>query len=347
MARTAVFRVDASTEIATGHVMRCLGLADELRCAGVSSVFVSRPLDVDLFAEVRCRGHAVLALTPSAADATADADETRRTLAEARLVPDWMVVDHYALDEVWERSVGAQRLLAIDDTVGRKHDSDVLVNPNWIADWKTRYAPLVPERTRMLVGLEYALIRREFVEARDSGVARRTRVRRVVVCYGGVDLARQSELALGALRAFANPGLQVDLVIGSANPERERLQRIAGHGVSVHVQPPVAEIFARADLALCAGGGTLLELACLGVPALVTTVADNQVELTENLAREAVITWLGHAGEIAETDLVRALKHACAHPEELTRQAVRASAIVDGRGIERVVRAMLEPGDAA
>jgi len=139
------FRVDASLQIGTGHVMRCLTLADALKAAGASCRFICREHPGHLLGLIRQRGHAAIALpeivvdlSPAArehpfqpahadwlgADWPTDAGQTQMALQG--LVSDWLIVDHYALDARWESAVKTKyrKLMVIDDLADREHICD-------------------------------------------------------------------------------------------------------------------------------------------------------------------------------------------------------------------------------
>lgn len=186
--RTVVFRVDASSLIGTGHVMRCLTLADELTHRGVRSVFLCRPHEGDLRTEVTQRGHGLVSL-PSirrsvvgkgdsvhedwlGVDWRDDATDTLHALSALGATPDWLVVDHYAIDSRWERRLKpfVGRTMVIDDLADREHVCDLLLDQNLCLRMDIRYDDLIPSTTKRLLGPRYALVRDDFAR---KGSARR------------------------------------------------------------------------------------------------------------------------------------------------------------------------------
>src|SRR5688572_29117437 len=102
-------RADASSVMGTGHVRRCLSLAEALRQAGAHVEFITRALGIDSAAKIQSAGFPVHLLSapagsvqdsnPPHADWAGvswqqDAEDTIRALRKA----DWVVVDHYAFD---------------------------------------------------------------------------------------------------------------------------------------------------------------------------------------------------------------------------------------------------------
>ena len=345
------FRVDASREIASGHVMRCLTLAGGLREAGVESVFVCRAHPGHLGARIAAAGHRVELLAPPvtvaaphpapvddlpAAEGAAagpfarygswvgaswedDAEETVAVLAP--LAPAWVVVDHYGLDARWEarvaRALGA-RVLAIDGQADRVHDCDVLLDQTYSPAGAARWDGLVPARCRRFAGPAYSLLRPEFERARAAVRARDGVVRRLLVAFGGVDRPGATGLALDVAAGVLPPGLPVDVIAGSGFADLDGLERRcrALPGATLHVEPPdVAALMAAADLCVGGGGTMLWERCALGLPSIVVAIAPNQIELSRVLAEAGACVFAGALGDEALAGaLARVLQSALADP---------------------------------
>jgi UDP-2,4-diacetamido-2,4,6-trideoxy-beta-L-altropyranose hydrolase len=249
---------------------------------------------------------------------------------------DWLVVDNYALDEKWEREQRprAAKIAVIDDLADRRHDCDLLLDQNHFPNAATRYDGLVPARCRKLLGPRYALLRSEFAQQRNSLPARTGRVGRVLVSFGGVDAGNQTSKVIALLKDL---GVAADVVAGSANPHVEALARqCAAAGFTFHRQAAnMAELMAQADLAIGAGGSTTWERCCLGLPTLQVAIAPNQVALSQALALEGIVTYLGASVSAA------AIREALSSPARLQAQSRKMMALVDGLGARRVAAALL------
>lgn len=358
-----IFRTDASLLIGTGHVMRCLTLADQLRDAGADVTFVCRTHAGHQCDLIAARGHAVRRLPVATVPATGmpaagaagrddhaawlgvpwqqDAAETAAALP-ART--DWLVVDHYALDQRWEQAMrpAVARIMVVDDLADRAHDCDLLLDQNLSTDMATRYDARLPAGTERLLGPHHALLRPEFAAARAAARVRDGRVRRLFVFLGGADPANHTGRVLAAIASLRRPDLAVDVVIGGANPHHAALERqcAALPGSTLHRQVDnIAALMAAADLAIGAGGGAMWERCCVGVPSLVLAVADNQQGGSVALARHGGALYLGPL-DSAMAALPAALQVALAAPQLLAHMGDTAAALVDGRGVERVARRM-------
>lgn len=242
----------------------------------------------------------------------------------------------------------------VDDLADAPLHADVVVNGNLFAEELAgRYAGMAVGRA--LLGPAYALVREEFRAARESGASELAKGARprVLVTMGGADPAGASELFLAALPSM--PPMDVRLVVGGANPRAAEIRacatrvRSADHHVDVVVDPPrMSDEMARADLAVAAAGGTCLELATLGVPAIVLVVADNQRPVGAAVARLGMMVDLGPVRDLDPGALASAVGSLLSDPSR-ARALVRAQrASVDGRGalraaavLEEVVRGRL------
>ncbi|WP_040262306.1 UDP-2,4-diacetamido-2,4,6-trideoxy-beta-L-altropyranose hydrolase [Pseudomonas massiliensis] len=327
-----LFRADASSHIGVGHLARCLTLALELRRRGVQASFACRELPGFDPAMVQAQGFALIRL-PIDGDDLAALDGQRF---------DWLVVDHYQLDAHWEKRARAiaERIAVIDDLADRPHDADLLLDQNLTAS-RELYQPLLPSTCQRLLGPRHALLGTAFQgNARPASA----RVRRVLVSFGGFDVAGMALMALQALSAW--PELEVTLLAGHGHPRWAELQsKVAAHpgwrllGYSAQM----AELMGEADLFIGAGGGTTWERAALGLPSLCVAVAANQVGNAEALARAGGHLYLGLARDLTQDALRGAIALLIANAPLRQSLAERARQLVDGRGAQRMATALLGP----
>lgn len=353
-------RVDASRQIGTGHFMRCLTLAEELRQRGSQTCFVSRDLPTYLQEMLATNGNQLMSLNSSSGDGVVsdlahahwleisqdtDAQDCFQVLSGQ--VWDWLIVDHYALDARWESVLRpvVKNILVIDDIADRQHDCDVLLDQNFYADMATRYTGKVPAHCRLLLGPRYALLRNEFLLLREQVKPRSGPVKRVLVFFGGVDADNYTGRTIEALSGLGIQGGHVDVVIGAEHPHREQIQSsCVAHQYDCHVQTSrMAELMAAADLAIGAGGVATWERCCLAVPTFTICTADNQVRQVVDAASECLL----YAPEVKE-GLSQAIKlHLPALWENsclrrvISRKAMEA---VDGRGVLRVIGNLVSGG---
>jgi UDP-2,4-diacetamido-2,4,6-trideoxy-beta-L-altropyranose hydrolase len=350
------FRTDASTQIGTGHFMRCITLADELQKQGAQVCFICRNLPAHLSEMLCAKGIVLKPLRMDArreqTDALAhsywlgnsqaqDAQATIQALGD--YFYDWLIVDHYSLDEHWEKAVRAncKKLMVIDDLADRHHDCDVLLDQNFYEDMQTRYVDKVPLHCQLLLGPSYALLRDEFRVMREKIKSRSGVVKNILVFFGGVDKDNYTGLALQAFVGIANDDLHLDVVIGEQHPFREQIQvTCAIHGYVCHVQTThMAELMAKADLAIGAGGSATWERCCLGLPTLSFCVASNQRRQIEDAAAKGLLYAPSDDGDLMGV-LQRHIQALLENIPLLKHMTVTAMDVVDGRGVIRVTNVL-------
>lgn len=338
------FRADASITIGSGHVMRCLSLADRLRAGGAETCFVCRPLPGHMGELIARRGHTLRWLPDMRSgpdQPMSEAEDAAHTLdllaKEGRW--DWVVVDHYGLTAAWERSMRAvaARILVIDDLADRAHDCDLLLDQN--LQEPDRYRRLVPEGCQLLLGPYYALLRPQFAARRQRLQRRDGRVRRVLVFFGGTDPSGETLKALSALRQIGDHALSIDVVLGQAAPHHASVEAACREMpcCTLHCQvEDMADLMAAADLCIGAGGSSSWERCCLGLPAIVLAPADNQVALSEVLAQAGAQRYVGPAATVSPDRLAAEITALFTQPESLISMSESGMKLVDGLGAERV-----------
>jgi UDP-2,4-diacetamido-2,4,6-trideoxy-beta-L-altropyranose hydrolase len=347
-------RADASPEIGSGHLVRCLSLADALAARGAAVSFICRRLPDALARAAANRGYS-LSLLPLAAPAGLEAPQQAwpashqaddASATEGALqgsMPDWLVVDHYGLDRTWELAMRrhASHLMAIDD-LGRAHQCDLLLDASIHADAPARYAASLGSGTIFLGGPGHALLRAEFAGARAGVGVRRGPVRRLLVFMGGMDAGNATGRVLDALVLLGEVAPALDVVIGAAHPARQQIEAFCGKRPDrrCHVQTDhMASLLAACDMAVGAGGGATWERCCLGVPTLAMALAENQHALLAGAARSGLV-YVPDGGLPASGLLATHLRALLGN--EALRESLSAAgmAMVDGRGADRVAAAL-------
>jgi UDP-2,4-diacetamido-2,4,6-trideoxy-beta-L-altropyranose hydrolase len=352
-------RTDASLKIGTGHVMRCLTLAEALRQGGAAVEFICRTLNGNLCHYIECerrfkvnrllhteddnRSHSDGPAHSSwlEGDWQSDAERTCQILCHAQNA-DWLIVDHYSLDRRWEAQVRAcvARIMVIDDLADREHDCELMLDQNYFDD-ERRYDALVPHYCRTLLGPHFALLRPDFGIARERLVTHNEDVRTVFVSFGGTDPSNETAKALRALLSEDFADLGVVAVIGNENPHRAEIHALTQTlpKGSLHVQiENIAQLMSESDIALGAAGATSWERCCLGLPSIVLTIADNQRFIAKELAQAGAVDYVGHYSEVTTTDIASALSRLVSDSPRRQRMGEIAKQLVDGRGVDRVVR---------
>jgi UDP-2,4-diacetamido-2,4,6-trideoxy-beta-L-altropyranose hydrolase len=340
----ALIRTDASESAGTGHLTRCMTLGSALMRSGVSVTLACQPLAGPLRRAAEGRGFELVDVEPRHAAQLADADATLASVGMRRF--DWIVVDHYGLDAVWEQRMRtAGRLsLAIDDLANRRHDCDVLLDQNLRRDGGSGYDQFLPAGCERLFGPRYALIDDAFAleRARADGAERRA----ILVSFGGSDPRSLTLPVLRALLRDARRTAPIDVVVGALHRDSRAIDEVANGavGVTIHkATQQMARLMAHARIYIGAGGTTSWERCCLALPGVVVATAENQVGPCLALAAAGSHIYLGEATEVTAADIAQAAFDLLADPSQQERLSRLSAEIVDGCGVRRVV-ARLEGG---
>lgn len=357
----------------TGHVMRSLTLANELRARGRACYFICRDHEGHLIEKIENFCFKVYVLSnDSTLDFVSDNNESKDdTSAEfdaehllfhadwlgttqmqdaqdcipilANLKPDWLIVDHYALDHHWQSLVAPyhDKLMVIDDLGDRVHIADLLLDQNYGAT-TNKYEGLVPNSCKVLAGTDFSLLRPEFALWREDSLKRRNSnisVNHILITLGGVDPDNYTEQILHGLSCIQlSQQIEITVVMGETAPF---LENIKSKAASMAVKTTViinasnmAELMSNADLAIGAAGATTWERCCLGLPTIQLITAENQRKIAEDLASDSMIKLLRDISELNE--LIATIE------TWISLIGSRTQRITDGLGARRVSNHMLE-----
>lgn len=325
-----VIRADASAEIGSGHLMRCLTLAGELVKKEMQVTFLCHQLPQHLVRQILAGGHHLNRLKEPW-PAVLPNDGT-----------DLLIIDHYQAHHDWQQAMRhqAKQIMVIDDLAERRHGCDLLLNQNAHATIG-QYYHLVPRECTLLLGPEYALLRPEFYHLAAQNKARNT-LQRILVAVGGTDPHHLTEHILQGLDGSP---WEIDVVMGTSSPRQrvvESLCRKHQGRWTLHIQTQhMAQLMLTADLAIGAGGSSHWERCLLGLPALVVTVAENQVASTRLLHQQGACRWLGDADKLEAGAIRNAVDELAHSPQHLQQMSRTATEIVPGGGgTQKVVKAI-------
>lgn len=311
-----LFVCDAGPAVGGGHVMRCLTLARAIEALGGRCAFLRTPEAADILAR----------FAPDMA--LADDDQAASVV----------LVDSYRMpperEAVWRERAG--RLAVIDD-LARPHDCDLVLDPSFGRREGDYAAPTV------LAGPAYALVRPEFAARRATALERRRGpVRRALVSLGLTDVGGVTLRVAGALLAGL-PDLALDVVVGAGAPSLEGLRSLAAAGrIALHVDTAdMAGLIERADVCVGAGGSSVWERACLGLPTVTLILADNQRDMAMAMEAAGIILALDARWPGLERALVDKVGRLVSDDGLRAGLSDRSAALCDGLGADRAAWALL------
>ncbi|MEZ5357632.1 MAG: UDP-2,4-diacetamido-2,4,6-trideoxy-beta-L-altropyranose hydrolase [Candidatus Zixiibacteriota bacterium] len=358
------FRTDSSDVLASGHLERCLTLADYLKNEQEHEcIFICREHTGNIDRKVTQHNHQLIELPapPSIPPDKLTPLERYLGLKTSKDIgqtgshlnnitdKDWIITDHYGIDAVWEHDIHSRNgnpfIMAIDDKADRHHYCDILLDHNCNED-KERYdVHLKKGGCAKLLGPEYAILRQEFYDARDNLRKRDGELERIFVFYGGVDIDNATLKTLKAIHLSNLKDLRIDVLIGAENPHKMAIEEYAGHMHACHIHQSVREIssfMTKADIAFGGGGVTALERAFLGLPTFVIILADNQRPGTECLANAGAVWNLGDNDDLDIETIKLAIDFQVTNDalREMSAAAFRVFGKSKKRGVEKIYNAM-------
>ena len=349
-----VFRVDSSLQMGIGHVMRCLALAQVLKENGANVEFVCRKHEGNLIDKIRSSGfvaHELEAYKEIEVDnrlahsqwlgATQqqDADDCIDILKADK--SDWLIVDHYALDEQWQNRLKPyyEKLMVIDDLADRKHQCDILLDQTF-GRHQEDYLLLTPEYCELLLGSQYALLRPEFAKWRSYSLKRRSKpeFKQLLINMGGVDPNSFTGQVLEVLKQCDLPkDLEITIILGGGSLHLNEIKKLSREmpwltQVKIDVTN-MAEIMSNSDLSIGAAGTTTWERCCVGLPCIQLVIADNQITIADALSANNAVRAIRKPLDIKKS-IVDILP-------KLNKISLIASLMTQGGGAKVVVDAMI------
>jgi UDP-2,4-diacetamido-2,4,6-trideoxy-beta-L-altropyranose hydrolase len=320
--------------------MRCLTLAEEMNRLGKDVLILTNKEATDVVPALALWKSRVAVVDPGP-QAAITALRTYWPVGA-----DVMVLDHYdwaAAAELKLREI-ADKVVVIDDLADRRHDCDLLLDPN-LGRRPEDYAGLVPAACKLLIGSRYALLRSEFAELRALALAHHAQaasVRHIVISMGLTDVGG---ITFEIVQALRGAGITADLnvVIGPAAPSLVALRELVDPALHLHIAPPnVGALMARADLAIGGGGSSTWERCCLGLPSVLIVLADNQRSLATAVGEAGA----AHVIERIDTAALAEAVLSLLGDKGLRQQmSGHASLLCDGAGAKRVAAMIVAEGE--
>lgn len=355
-------RVDASIWIGTGHVIRCLNLAEKLRQYRMKCTFICKEHNGNLISKIEERGFDTFIIPAPAHNANLfyedeqdwldgkqydDALICAHLFKQSNYVPDLLIIDHYAIDIEWERIIKLDfpetLIVIIDDLCNRAHECNVLIDTT-LGRGKEDYKKLIPPYCQTYFGTKYSLIREDFLKLRHSAKLRRGDTitpETLLITMGGVDAKNITKKILQAInKTFANELKKITVILGKHCPHIEEIKSIANKmQCKTTVMVDVAnmpELMCNHDASIGALGGTTWERCVLGLPAINISIANNQHSIVDKLKQKGFLT-LSDTNFTA-SDIANAWNQLKDNYHLLSQKAFT---LCDGKGLERLVEKVI------
>ena len=339
-----IIRADSTPRIGTGHIMRCIALAQAWQDRGGEVTFISHCESKLLRQRIQDEGFNLVSVQvshPGPFDLEFTLDFLRNLKTSSQEQP-IVVIDGYHFDTDYQKAIkkNGYKLMVIDDYNHLSYyQADILLNQNINAP-ELKYS--CSENTVQLLGCKYVMLRREFFRYREFKREIPEKARNILVTMGGADPDNVTLKVLKAIYLLNEPDIEVKVIVGPSNPNLEVLQsEVMSYDlpVSLIFSPPpekMPEFMAWADMAVTAGGSTCWELAFMGVPSLIITVAENQEGIGEGLEKVGAARNLGWFFKIDVNGLKDEIRKIIYDNNIREEMYSKGKKLVDGLGLKRI-----------
>lgn len=366
MSKWFAIRCDANAQIGLGHFMRCFALAEHMHQKGYQAFFfmlnphefcINKVLEID--AEILALDEKHLTFNSGTYQHSgwlphSEVSDANQCLFQMELLatdigskPEFIVVDHYAIGAPWERMLStAARIIAFDDLNDRKHECHILVDQTYGKSSES-YSGLIGKEANLLVGLQFAILRKEFVRERRSLIRKFNGIKTILITLGGVDKRNYTAVIIDCVLNYQAKVLaefNIVVVVSSLNPNIQMLKeyQVTYENIEVLVNPQdIAQLMTSSDFCFGAVGSTTWERFALSLPSALCVMAENQVLASKILEKESLVKLInivdGHIfKEVSDSlDFFRVR-------ENYDENKKRISELVDCLGLERIVDLALD-----
>lgn len=339
-------RVDGNEIIATGHIMRCLSIAEQIRQLDAEAIFLAadeRPCPL-----IEERGFSVEVLDTIWDDLNQETNTLCKYITEHH-VEILLLDSYYVTKEYLQKIAKCTKIVYIDDLNSFLYPVHGLIHYWAFADEKAYRQPYQKAgmHPQFLVGGRYVPLREEFAY---KSYEVQNQVRKVLITTGGTDqLNVAGDLLNRVIENAQLMELEYHVIVGCFNQNKEQLYRMADAYSNIYLHENVnnmSQWMRDCDIAISASGTTLYELCACGIPTVCLEVADNQKGATA-WEENGYMIYAGNAYEDKEQCMQKCIKALLQYRDSLKlRQdkSVRMQSLVDGHGARRIAQYLIDGG---
>ena len=332
-------RVDSSTKIGYGHLIRCLALADTLK-KSFKINFICTNLNGNLISQICKKKFEVFRFNTKSQriNVKKDAEKTISIIKKYRNKKSLLILDSYILSQEWENRVKpyVKRLIVIDDLMDRKHSCDLIIDQNLHTQMNSLYTKSVPKNCIKLLGPDYAILRNQFIAQRKYAKIRSLPIKNILVSFGGTDNENHTLHALTSLKKL-NSDVNVNVVTGTANIGKKIIKNFCKKNFNYNYFEQVenmVKLMQVADLCIGSSGTTTWERCCVGLPAIAIVTSNDQKDIASAVSKNKCIINLGKIKKSDNVNYVRLMKNL--KNSELQNMSRNCMKLVDGKGAARI-----------
>ena len=351
MKKNFFIRVDGSSDIGTGHIIRCLAIAEILKNTFDKITFLTKSSAGTLINIIKNKGFDVIILK---SDNVSSVENTSNFDIEIKIIKthlksskndlNFLLIDHYELDINYESNLRDtfKRIFVIDDLANRKHDCDLLIDQNYYENFSSRYTNLIPKNTIKLLGPKYAILRLEFINSKKL-TQKNFEPKKILISYGGSDPTNECKKILLAISSLKTREFHVTAVAGIHNKNFESLKKEFSSYENIEIFQHIdnfSKLLSNTDLCFGAGGTTTWERMYFGIPSFVTIISQDQKESVEFLSKTGHIINLGFSENMTHKEYLKCLERI--NPKVLEKMSLKNQKLIDGNGTNRIKKQIMD-----
>lgn len=381
-----IFRADSGHALGTGHLMRDLNFATELKQRSSQSskiIFLTKAHPGNIIQSLQNRQNQpvdhwlILPTNPVREPIQNDSSTWLGDLAR----DDWekcqkalnpileetlqiyLIIDHYGIDQEWEtlanQAIKPSKICVLDDMPNRKHFCHLLSDQTYRPFGHNPYQEkrLLSDKiqSEFALGPSYCLLNPVFHQFKTKNRTHKKKPLTINISFGGVDHHQLTYLTIRAIidhLAKLQEQINYQILLGKLYPDREKLEKLIQRSQNTNNNPitnfqiyqnldypELIKLLTDADLAIGAGGVSLYERCCLGIPSIIFTLADNQIDNATNLSIAQAVTYLGSYQDFRPKKLTDSILSYLENDYQLLKiQQESCHQIIDGLGCQRLAK---------
>jgi UDP-2,4-diacetamido-2,4,6-trideoxy-beta-L-altropyranose hydrolase len=343
-----VFRVDSSDIIGTGHVYRCLNLAYQYKKDNISFICKNHYYNLNSKIEENYKVYPLLLnnninisldintwLGESQID---DLNKTIDTIKDNNLVIDWLIIDHYAIDKIWEEGIKryVKNICVIDDFTNREHNCNILLNQQIsYEEGIIKYKNIINNDCILYCGNDYLLLHPKYFNYTNFEKQFQNHIKRINIFMGGSDIYNITDKIIDICNKY-NMLIQnkiiFDVIIGKSNKNYEmilnKVKKLNNFNIYYDLEF-IGELMEKADLCIGAPGATSYERCLMKTPTLCICIAENQKTIVNKLIESNIIKYLGTIEDNYEKKILEYLDYFNKNINELKKMSINCETFIN------------------
>ena len=334
-----VFRVDATKNIGLGHIMRCYALAEEFVKKKNKCYFLSNIDNEIIYEKINKLNIKIMNIYTSPKlkkDLKYLIDFSKNNNV------DWVLTDHYDIDSDYIKEIknNGFKVLSVDDTSQIYYPSDIVLNQN-IGSEKLNFN--TNKDTKLLLGPKYVMLRDELLIRERKKF--KNNVEKILVTLGGVGYSNLIDKIPKNLKEIIDKNIEIIVIFPSLNNINEKfhlkINKFNNSNFRIVFSPEnMADLYLESDIAISAGGISCYELAYFGIPNLIISIAENQLNIAKELNEKNVSVYLGKEEEfdfnIIKENILKLINDNSLR-RKMSKNGIK---LVDGKGKKRIIEVM-------